>query len=100
MKLEKMADFFAERADIYDRHMLTEVEGCKEGYKKMASLIPDSTRKLLDLVRVLIRALLNTSKPGTDIIYSVAQVIFELKTVYNGGIHNVKHYRRFILRKP
>ncbi len=49
MKLEKMADFFAERADMYDEHMLTEVEGCKEGYKKMASLIPEGTEKLLDL---------------------------------------------------
>ncbi len=49
MKLEKMADFFAERADMYDGHMLTEVEGCKEGYKKMASLVPVNTESLLDL---------------------------------------------------
>lgn len=49
MALEKMADFFAARADIYDRHMLTEVEGCKEGYKKMAVLIPCGTETLLDL---------------------------------------------------
>ena len=49
MKLEKMADFFAERADMYDEHMLTEVEGCKEGYRKMASLIPENTEALLDL---------------------------------------------------
>ncbi len=49
MKLEKMADFFADRIEMYDEHMLTEVEGCKEGYKKMASLIPDDTEALLDL---------------------------------------------------
>ncbi|MBQ3137627.1 MAG: class I SAM-dependent methyltransferase [Clostridia bacterium] len=49
MKLEKMADFFAERADMYDEHMLTEVEGCKEGYRKMASLIPGNTEAILDL---------------------------------------------------
>lgn len=49
IKLEKMADFFAERAEMYDGHMLTEVKGCKEGYKKMASLIPESTETLLDL---------------------------------------------------
>ncbi len=49
MTPEKMADFFAERADTYDEHMLTEVEGCKEGYKKMATLIPKSTKTLLDL---------------------------------------------------
>ncbi len=49
MILEKMADFFAKRADMYDTHMLEEVEGCKEGYKKMASLIPEETDSLLDL---------------------------------------------------
>lgn len=49
MKLEKMADFFALRADMYDEHMLKEVEGCKEGYKKMAALIPANTEYVLDL---------------------------------------------------
>lgn len=49
MKLEKMADFFARRADMYDEHMLTEVEGCREGYEKMASLVPSDTQTLLDL---------------------------------------------------
>ena len=49
MKLEKMADFFALRADMYDEHMLKEVEGCKEGYKKMAALIPANTECVLDL---------------------------------------------------
>ncbi len=49
MKLEKMADFFTKRADMYDEHMLKDVEGCKEGYIKMASLIPESTELLLDL---------------------------------------------------
>lgn len=47
--LEKMSDFFETRTDMYDEHMLQEVEGCKEGYKKMATLIPQGTRKLLDL---------------------------------------------------
>ncbi len=49
MKLEKMADFFAKRVDMYDVHMLEDVEGCKEGYKKMASLIPTDALTLLDL---------------------------------------------------
>lgn len=49
MALEKMSDFFTARADIYDEHMLQEVEGCKEGYLKMATLIPPHTRDLLDL---------------------------------------------------
>ncbi len=48
-KLEPMADFFAKRVEMYDEHMLTDVEGCKEGYLKMAELIPEGCRELLDL---------------------------------------------------
>ena len=47
--LETMSDFFTARTDMYDEHMLTEVEGCKEGYIKMASLVPQETKTLLDL---------------------------------------------------
>ena len=47
--LEAMSDFFTARTEMYDEHMLTEVEGCKEGYKKMASLVPKETETLLDL---------------------------------------------------
>lgn len=47
--LERMDEFFASRTHMYDEHMLTEVEGCKEGYKKMASLVPSDCEKLLDL---------------------------------------------------
>ena len=47
--LETMSDFFTTRTEMYDEHMLTEVEGCKEGYEKMASLVPDDTDTLLDL---------------------------------------------------
>jgi len=46
---EKMSDFFAARADIYDEHMLNDVEGCREGYIKMAELIPEKTETILDL---------------------------------------------------
>lgn len=49
MELELMDDFFAKRADGYDRHMLDEVEGCREGYRSMAELLPSSARNLLDL---------------------------------------------------
>ncbi|MBQ7117825.1 MAG: class I SAM-dependent methyltransferase [Clostridia bacterium] len=49
MKLEKMADFFEARLDFYDEHMLTEVDGCRSAYKKMAALIPTHTQALLDL---------------------------------------------------
>ena len=49
MKLERMSDFFAKRIDIYDEHMINNVEGCKNGYIKLAELIPDTARNLLDL---------------------------------------------------
>lgn len=48
-KLEKMADFFAARVYMYDEHMLNDVEGCKEGYVKMAEFVPDNCSRLLDL---------------------------------------------------
>ncbi len=48
-KLEPMADFFERRVGMYDEHMLTDVEGCKEGYLKMTELIPEGCRELLDL---------------------------------------------------
>lgn len=47
--LEPMSDFFTARIDGYDEHMLRDVEGCKEGYIKMAELVPERTEKLLDL---------------------------------------------------
>lgn len=47
--MEKMDEFFAARVDGYDEHMLNEVEGCREAYKKMAELIPENTKNLLDL---------------------------------------------------
>lgn len=48
-KLEKMSDFFALRVEEYDEHMLTEVEGCAEGYETMAKLVPENTKHILDL---------------------------------------------------
>ncbi len=48
-KIEPMAEFFARRVEMYDEHMLTDVEGCKEGYTKMAELIPPECENLLDL---------------------------------------------------
>ena len=44
-----MTRFFTERVEGYDEHMLTEVNGCKEGYLAMAKLIPPSCQSLLDL---------------------------------------------------
>ena len=48
-KLEQMSDFFTARVVGYDEHMINDVEGCKEGYEKMATLVPLSTKNLLDL---------------------------------------------------
>lgn len=44
-----MADFFTARVDTYDEHMLTEVEGCRDAYQRMAELVPPNTKTLLDL---------------------------------------------------
>lgn len=47
--MERMDDFFTARVEDYDEHMLMKVKGCKKAYKKMAELIPDSCRNLLDI---------------------------------------------------
>jgi len=47
--MEKMSNFFTKRVDGYDEHMLTNVEGCKEGYVEMSKHIHTSCKSLLDL---------------------------------------------------
>ena len=48
--LEKMSDFFENRLDSYDNHMLTEIEKADEFYPFTASLLPkDENAKILDL---------------------------------------------------
>lgn len=42
--LEEMSAFFNKRVNSYDEHMLVEVGGCKEGYLKMAELIPKNLK--------------------------------------------------------
>ncbi|OPJ60157.1 class I SAM-dependent methyltransferase [Clostridium chromiireducens] len=49
MGIEQMSDFFTTRVDGYDEHMLDKVEGCKEGYVKMAELLPKDADEILDL---------------------------------------------------
>lgn len=49
MPAETMSDFFTSRVNGYDKHMLNEVEGCREGYRKLAELLPEQTEFLLDL---------------------------------------------------
>lgn len=48
-QLEPMAEFFASRVGGYDRHMLTVVEGCRQGYAELAARLPDGLTALLDL---------------------------------------------------
>lgn len=49
MAIEQMSDFFTARVEGYDDHMINTVEGCKEGYEKMAELLPKEANELLDL---------------------------------------------------
>ena len=49
MLIEKMSDFFTTRIKNYENQMLNHVKGCREGYGKMAELIPDNCKILLDL---------------------------------------------------
>lgn len=49
MNAETMSEFFTARVNGYDEHMLSEVEGCREGYRKLAELLPEPTESLLDL---------------------------------------------------
>ena len=82
--LEKMADFFAARVDMYDAHMLNEVEGCKEGYLKMAEYVPDNSRKLLDLgcgtgleLEAIFRKLPGLSVTGVDLCEEMLNLLEE-----------------------
>lgn len=83
-KLEKMADFFAARVSMYDEHMLNDVQGCKEGYLKMAEYVPDNSRKLLDLgcgtgleLEAIFRKLPDLSVTGIDICKEMLKVLEE-----------------------
>ena len=50
MILEKMDDFFNKRVSDYEQHMMKEVDGASEFYRKTAELIPAKTSfHLLDL---------------------------------------------------
>lgn len=49
MQIEKMSDYFTARVDEYDEHMRNDVEGCQDGYVKMAELLPLDIERLLDL---------------------------------------------------
>lgn len=72
--MEKMIDFFSSRVDIYDEHMLANVEGCKEGYIKLSQLIPKQCKNILDLgcgtgleLYEIFKLLPNVSVTGIDL---------------------------------
>lgn len=85
--LEKMAEFFTARVDGYDEHMLTNVEGCKEGYRKMAELVPENTKTLLDLgcgtgleLDEIFKALPDIAVTGIDLTDSMLKKLGEKHT--------------------
>ena len=50
MELEEMSSFFNSRVDMYDEHMLRDIEGMRELYEKTAKLIPrNKDIEILDL---------------------------------------------------
>ena len=74
MELEKMSDFFAKRIDGYENQMLENVKGCKEGYIKLAEIIPSGCKKLLDLgcgtgleLREIFKKIPNLEVTGIDL---------------------------------
>lgn len=49
ISVERMDDFFSKRVEGYEDHMLNSVEGCRDGYQKIAQLIPENCSDLLDI---------------------------------------------------
>lgn len=87
-RLEKMSDFFAARVGIYDEHMLSDVAGCREGYKKMAELIPEKTGSILDLgcgtgleLEEIFRRFPDASVTGIDL---TQEMLDRLRQKYHG----------------
>lgn len=78
--MEKMDEFFTARVDGYDEHMLTEVEGCREAYGRMAQLVPADCKRLLDLgcgtgleLDAIFRLLPDVSVTGIDLTAAMLQ---------------------------
>ena len=87
-KLEAMADFFAARVDMYDEHMINDVEGCREGYVKMAEYVPEGAGKILDLgcgtgleLEGIFRKLPDAEITGIDLC---EEMLCKLKEKYEG----------------
>ncbi len=88
VKLEKMADFFEARVDVYDVHMLNDIKGFKESCLKLAELIPAHTANILDLgcgtgleLYEIFKRLPDVSVVGIDL---TQKMLDELKRKYTG----------------
>lgn len=84
MELEEMRAFFTARADIYDAHMLEEVEGCREAYAELAQLLPKDCETLLDLgcgtgleLDGLFRLFPNLKVTGVDLTQTMLDKLLE-----------------------
>lgn len=82
--MEKMTDFFSKRVEGYDEHMLRDVQGCREGYQKMAELVPKSCKSLIDLgcgtgleIDEILRTRENLSITGIDLTQAMLDKLKE-----------------------
>ena len=79
-----MSEFFARRIWGYDEHMLSEVLGCKEGYRLMADSIPKDVKRILDLgcgtgleLDEIFKVLPNLEVVGIDMCEDMIRVLGE-----------------------
>lgn len=69
-----MDSFFTKRVDEYENHMMENVDGCKDGYIKLAELIPQDCKTMLDLgcgtgleLKEIFKKIPNLSVTGVDL---------------------------------
>ncbi len=89
MSIEKMDEFFTARVEGYENQMIYNVEGCAEGYVKMAELVKelstnDESLKLLDLgcgtgleLDEIFKLLPETSVTGIDLTQAMLDKLQE-----------------------
>ncbi|ADL50253.1 class I SAM-dependent methyltransferase [Clostridium cellulovorans] len=92
MSLEEMSSFFTKRVEDYDNHMINEVEGCRDGYEKIAEFVPSTTNNLLDLgcgtglqLEKIFNKLPNLKVTGIDITKAMLDKLkekYETKDLY------------------
>lgn len=97
--MEKMDEFFAARVEGYDEHMLNEVGGCREAYEKMAELIPDGTKNLLDLgcgtgleLAGIFKRFPNVSVTGIDLSKAMLEKLSEKYSDKNITLINADYF--------